>query len=235
MQEIELSDEELEKLLARDEGHFLDFKSIEIKPAKLTRSISAFANADGGELFVGISQSSHGGRKAWLGFDTPEDANGLIQAIEEILPLGNYNRISFLKHVTQNGLICHVEIFKTRQILYTASHHIFVRRGAQNIPIQNDEQKKRLELDKGIHSFETETVNIPREVITNSANVIEFMLEIVPQAEPELWLKKQMLIAENKPTVAGIVLFSDDPQAALPKRCGIKLYRYKTTGDEGTR
>jgi len=31
------------------------------------------------------------------------------------------------------------------------------------------------------------------------------------------------------------VLFADEPQALLPKRCGIKLYRYKTRDSEGTR
>jgi len=61
------------------------------------------------------------------------------------------------------------------------------------------------------------------------------MLEVVPTSEPEQWLIKQQLIIENKPTVAGVVLFSDEPQAILPKRCGIKLYRYKTSDEEGSR
>jgi ATP-dependent DNA helicase RecG len=43
------------------------------------------------------------------------------------------------------------------------------------------------------------------------------------------------LILEGKPTVAGIVLFAEEPQAILPKRTGIKVYRYKTKASEGTR
>ena len=35
------------------------------------------------------------------------------------------------------------------------------------------------------------------------------------------------------PTVSGIVLFADLPQAILPKRSGIKIYRYKTSDSEG--
>jgi ATP-dependent DNA helicase RecG len=61
------------------------------------------------------------------------------------------------------------------------------------------------------------------------------MLEVIPQAEPDEWLKKQQCIIDDKPTVAGLVLFSDEPQAALPKRCGLKIYRYKTKEQEGTR
>ena len=50
--------EEVAKLLARQEGHFLDMKGKRIAPAKLTRSISAFANADGGELLIGVEEDS---------------------------------------------------------------------------------------------------------------------------------------------------------------------------------
>ena len=38
------------QILQIKEGHFSDIKAIDIKPSKLTRTLSAFANADGGEL-----------------------------------------------------------------------------------------------------------------------------------------------------------------------------------------
>lgn len=37
------------------------------------------------------------------------------------------------------------------------------------------------------------------------------------------------------PTVGGLLLFSEEPQAQLPKRCGIKVYRYGTQDSEGFR
>ena len=55
------------------------------------------------------------------------------------------------------------------------------------------------------------------------------MLANIPTAEPLPWLKKQQLIADDRPTVASIVLYADEPQAVLPK-AGIKIYRYKTSG-----
>jgi ATP-dependent DNA helicase RecG len=58
------------------------------------------------------------------------------------------------------------------------------------------------------------------------------MLEAVPSAEPETWLRSQFLILNEKPTVAGLLLFADEPQAALPKRSAIKIFRYGTT-EEG--
>src|SRR5690606_23834116 len=37
------------------------------------------------------------------------------------------------------------------------------------------------------------------------------------------------------PTVASVLLFADNPQAALPKQSGIKIYRYATKDAQGTR
>ncbi len=61
------------------------------------------------------------------------------------------------------------------------------------------------------------------------------MLDIIPDAEPEEWLTKSLCLRRGIPTVAGVVLFADEPQALLPKRTGIKIYRYKTKDVEGTR
>jgi Predicted transcriptional regulator containing an HTH domain and an uncharacterized domain shared with the mammalian protein Schlafen len=66
-------------------------------------------------------------------------------------------------------------------------------------------------------------------------NTLKFLLDVIPTAEPEPWLKKQQLIKENKPTVAGILLFAEEPQALLPKHSSIKIYRYQTRDAVGTR
>ncbi len=42
------------------------------------------------------------------------------------------------------------------------------------------------------------------------------------------------MIVDDRPTVAGAVLFSDEPQLNLPK-AAIKVHRYKTRDDGGTR
>jgi len=61
-----------------------------------------------------------------------------------------------------------------------------------------------------------------------------FAQEVIPSADVARWVKKQQLLREDKPTVAGLMLFSDEPQALLPKRSGIKIYRYQTR-EEGER
>lgn len=228
-----ISSNEAQKILERDESHFLDFKGKAIQPNRIAKSISAFANADGGEVFVGIEENESGFH--WDGFTRPEDANDHVQVIEAILPLGQGCRMEFLSSEELPGLVLHIEVFKSRSIIETAAKEVYIRRSASNLPVRTPEAIERLRMDKGLTSFETMTIEAPEEVITNSTEAIGFMLEIVPHQEPEAWLRKQTLIVGGKPTVAGTVLFADEPQALLPKRCGIKVYRYRTSDDEGTR
>ena len=215
----------------------MDFKAIEIKPSKLTNTISAFANASGGELLIGIDEMDILGMKttSWRGFQSPEAANGHLQIFEELFPLGQYFSYGFLKHPTAPGLVLHVEVRKSRQIAPASDGIAYLRRNAQNLPQDTSEKLNRLRLGKGLVSFESETVDAPIEVVSNSEPLLEFLTSVVPTAEPEPWLHKQLLIKSGKPTVAAVLLFAELPQAILPKRCGIKIYRYKSSAVLGTR
>jgi Predicted transcriptional regulator containing an HTH domain and an uncharacterized domain shared with the mammalian protein Schlafen len=135
MQVSHLTESELAKLFAKPESHFLDFKARAIQPAKLTRTISAFANADGGEILLGVDEQSAAGPKTWAGFESQEAANGVVQAIDSVLPLGEGLRMGFLSADHHKGLILHIEVFKSRDIIRTTSGDVYLRRGAQNIPV----------------------------------------------------------------------------------------------------
>jgi ATP-dependent DNA helicase RecG len=94
-----------------------------------------------------------------------------------------------------------------------------------------DEALERLRYDKGVKSFEDELLDIDPQIITNSTAIIEFLLSTIPTGEPEDWLRKQQILAGDRPTVAGTLLFSDEPQTILPKRSAIKVLRYQTKQD----
>ena len=224
-------------LLRLAEDHFHDLKALEIAPGKLTQTISAFANAAGGELYVGVDEKAINGVKerSWRGFADPEAANGHVQAFEQVLPFGTDCSGTFLRCAGQAGLVLQLQVNKTRRICKATDSIAYVRRGAQKIPYRTDEQLQRLRLDKGLASFETETVDAEGSLVTNSETVTKFLLSVVPTAEPAAWLAKQQLLRDHKPTVAAVLLYCDEPQAVLPKRSAIKLFRYKTTNPEGSR
>lgn len=228
---INITDEEVIKILALQENHFSDLKSRDIAPAKLTRTICSFSNAEGGELFIGVEDDP----REWRGFENIESANAHIQTFEEFFPLGDGYIYSFLSNDNQPGLVFKIEIQKSRAVKYASNGKVYLRRSAQNLPVVGDEALHRLKINKGIASFETETINVEKNVIENSHKIIEFMLEVVPTSEPEPWLIKQRLIINDHPTVAGVLLFAEEPQAILPKHCGIKLYQYTTKEEEGNR
>jgi ATP-dependent DNA helicase RecG len=94
--------------------------------------------------------------------------------------------------------------------------------------VDTDEGLERLRLDKGIASYEDYKVQAPANAIENSTVTLEFLMGVVPTAEPEPWLRKQQLLVDGSPTVAGAILFAEEPQALLPKRTAIKIFRYKT-------
>lgn len=233
---VPVSRQDVDRILNLEEDWFVDVKSIDIAPAKLTKSLSAFANADGGELFIGIEEDKSRHIKTWRGFPNQEAANGHIQSFDELFPLGGDLTYEFLAaDPLASGLVLHVIIQKTRDIKKASGGKAYVRRNAQNQPIDSPEALRVLERSKGITSFETETVQVPLDTVTNSEVIIGFMLAVTPIAEPLPWLRKQQLIHDEKPTVGAVLLFSDEPQAALPKRSAIKIYRYGSTGPEGTR
>lgn len=230
-----ITEEQAKKILAFEEGHFLDLKSKRIKPSSLSAAISAFANADGGELFIGIDELIPDKQRDWNGFINQEEANSHLQIFESLFPLGLDFQYTFFSCDQYRGLVLKVDVRKTREIKKSIDGIPYIRRGAQNLSVKSDESIRQLGYTKGLFSFESELVNSDIQVITNSVPIIEFMLAIIPTAEPEDWLKKQQLIIDNKPTVAGTLLFSDEPQALLPKRCGIKIYRYMTKEKFGSR
>ncbi|WP_417512214.1 ATP-binding protein [Methylophaga sp.] len=228
---VKISSKEVKKLLDIEESHFCDLKATEVSPAKLSKAIAAFSNAEGGELFIGIEDNP----REWKGFTNIESANSHLQVFEQLFPLGTDYQYQFLENDGEKGLVLKVQVAKTRDLKTATDGKVYVRRGAQSIPVTDEVRLTSLRRDKGLVSFESELVNCPEEFVTNSIHIIEFLIEVVPTAEPEPWLKKQMALQNGKVTVVAVLLFAEEPQAIVPKRSGLKIYRYKTSAEEGSR
>jgi ATP-dependent DNA helicase RecG len=233
---IEITGGERGRLLGLEEGHFADLKAIRISTKKLGVAMSAFANAAGGDLYVGIGETELLGSKirTWHGFDDQEAANGHLQSLETLFPLGAEYSYEFLSCPGSKGLVLHITVQRTPQIARAHNKKVYVRRGAQNLEVKGAEALRRLELDKGIVSYESQPVNADLTVVTKSEKLAEFIKNVVPMQTPVIFVRKQSLARSNKPVVAAVLLFAEEPQALLPKS-GVKLFRYKSTAAVGTR
>ena len=227
-----LTDDDLIKLFAIEEDHFNDFKAKDISGKGFSKIVSALGNASGGDVYVGIREENDTKVKHWEGFSTIEDCNAFLQVIDSISSVLGYYDVEFLKHPILKTYVLRTTIFKTPGIVYTTDGKVFLRKGAQSLPIDTIEKQRRLELDKGISSYEDEPiVDSSLDDATESSVFKMFSQQIIPEVIPDLWLKKQRLYKDGKLTVAGEMLFSDEPQICLPKRSSIKVFRYKTSGE----
>lgn len=235
---IEIDEKQADALTQTGEGQFSEVKSIQATPAKVSHTIAAFANTDGGDLYIGISEDILGGNvkvRKWAGFPDIEAANGHMSAFDRHFPLGRDFQYEFLSCTSRPGLVLHVQVSRTPGIIKATDGKPYVRRAAQNLPQERPEELRRLEFTKGVTSFEGHPVPTPIELITHSPITVDYLQHVVPNAEPEAWLRKQSLIVNDMPTVAGLLLFGEEPQAQIPKHCGIKVYRYATQEAEGFR
>lgn len=231
-----ISKSQATQIIATQEGQFADVKAIEILPSKLTKTISAFANSDGGELYIGIEEKDGASKNhAWRGFPNPEAANAHLETFERFFPLGMDYQYEFLQCDAFPGLVLHVTVNKTLGVINASNGTPYLRRGAQCLPVDGNEALRRLEYSKGVVSFEANLTDATPETVIASPIIKDFLTAMIPTAQAEPWLRKQRLLRDEKPTVAGVLLFAEEPQAVLPKRCGIKVYRYKTKDPKGFR
>ena len=139
-----ITDKQADQILSLEENHFSDLKGTAVGPAKLTKALSAFANADGGELYIGVDEDKIAGTRTWNGFPTPEAANGHLQPFEQLFPLGQDFQYEFLKTQGRPGLILKATIAKTLAVKYASDQKAYVRRGAASLPTDSADGLRRL-------------------------------------------------------------------------------------------
>jgi ATP-dependent DNA helicase RecG len=226
---------QIQELLLINEDHFNDVKSKRILPSKLQETLVAFANSDGGDLYVGIEDKSQSGERV-IGFIDQEEANSIIQTLlEETKPAIENLIVEFL-NTNNSGMILHINIPKSPKVHYTASGDCFIRINASKLKIKG-ERITQLSYAKGAEPYEKRIVeDVELEDVIESQALKRYMSKVSTNLDPAIFLRKQQLLTKKNeariPNVGCVLLFDDEPQATLNTRCAVKVYRLRTTEKE---
>ncbi len=155
MNTILISDAEFAEIADRDESHFFDIKQYAVSGSSIQKIAVAFSNADGGEIIIGIKDKKTDLKieDRWEGITDIEKLNGHLQALSGVGPGLNIN-YEFIKRMNIPGYALRVTIEKGSQVCVTADNSVYVRQGAQSLPLKDPDRIQQLSFAKGASSFE---------------------------------------------------------------------------------
>ena len=234
-----ISRDEALAICSRQEDHFFDRKAAAIKSAKLQKIAVAFANSDGGEFCVGVADDKEDNEPSnrWNGAENIEEFNQHIQALMEVKPVLPLT-FGFLKSPLSDNYVLFVQVEKSQHVHQTADGTVYIRKGAQSLPLNDARSITELSHAKGATSFEDFAVESAlAEDIVDGAPIRQFLTEYSPSTDPlDLSLNKGLVDKRSfKPKVVGLLLFSENPESLVPRKCSVKIVRYETREDEPER
>ncbi|MFA7835842.1 helix-turn-helix domain-containing protein, partial [Aeromonas dhakensis] len=121
---FEIDNNQAENIINIEEGYLTDVKAKEIKPAKLSETVSAFANSGGGDIYLGIEEDSRTGLRRWNGYADQEAANDVVHVLFNAHPFGNHLTFEFLSCENETGYILHIIVKKIKNIVKSTKGEI---------------------------------------------------------------------------------------------------------------
>lgn len=227
-----ISEDEALALSSREESHFFDRKAVGISGRGIQKVVVAFANADGGEILIGIAddKAEPDPHERWQGASKLEDLNAHLQSIFDVKPSLDL-RYEFLKCEGKPGYVLRVQIEKSQEVHKTADESVYQRYGAQSLPVKDPQRITELSFAKGATSFEDYIVrDLPPEQIVDAAELGSFLEGYSPKTDPLDYIVNENLLDPKtwEPRVASVLLFHKNPSTTMPRKCGVKIARYET-------
>lgn len=239
MKTIIISDSEFTEIAERDESHFFDIKRSDVSGKSVQKIAAAFSNADGGELIIGIKDKKTGEpiNERWEGITDIEKLNGHLQALFEITPPLDIT-YEFLKKDATDGYALRILIEKGARVCAAADGTIYLRQGAQSLPVKDQERIQQLNFAKGATSFEdTLLPDLASEQVVDAPELAAFLADYSPKTDPlEFAINQNLLDFKTwQPRTVGALLFHPSPSAVVPRKCAVKIARYETKEEDPER
>lgn len=220
----------IEDILSREEGQTFDRKSVRIKPKDLAVTMIAFANADGGDLVVGITD----GKRNIEGVDGDEKILNDIRRTPFDFCVPSVNaQVDMVPCIDRTGKENHVLVFHIEpslRVYANQADEVFLRVGDKSKKLSFDERFQLMN-DKGQSCYE--------ETVVYSAGLDDLDMALVDdycqksgygKSSMEFLTENHGYVVEKNgklhPTVVSLLLFGKKPQDFLP-RASVRFIRYE--------
>jgi ATP-dependent DNA helicase RecG len=210
-----MNEQELKEKIAKGEGLHIEFKEYFDDNEDIARSIVCFANTDGGEIIVGVNDTGE-----IIGVESLDE---LIRRIDDIA----FNRCEPPVTIVQetfyinNKTILIVNIPKGDQRPYRTGRGLYYIRSANRC--RQASRQELLRLFQATESIYYDEIEISKASIKDidMSYVKKFLEEyFYLKAEDENLIRYlinlKALSKNEKPTLAGILFFGENPQFYLP-------------------
>ena len=201
------------------ENQFFDRKSSRIKPLDIIKHLVAFANAEGGQLVIGIEDDGTITGFNYKGaHEIDEFRNIFLTELREtpINPKFDVLDVKNNKNKDDKILIISVEVSPDR-VIKSYDGKVFLRQNDKSKEL-NFEQTLQLQYDRGQRYFEDEIVqlssldDLDNDLISDYKDIMD-----ISELSSEEILKARNLLIDGKLTNAGILLFGKIPSKFLPQ------------------
>jgi ATP-dependent DNA helicase RecG len=197
----------------------------------LAESLVAFANGDGGTVFVGVGPTGVVSRH-WM----DEDAEALLwQAQARCRPPV---RTEWQQIETPRGTAVALRVIRSTELHTLDDGRVLIRVGAENRPLGGD-QVRQLAATKSSGDFETASVPGASHSDLRSDIIKEYIAKreergrlTLSRPVDEMLVEIGALSEAGEPTVTGVLLFGEQPQFYLPQS-GLVFVRFAGTEARG--
>lgn len=218
------------------ESQYLDRKSARKKPSELLKHLIAFANADGGQLVIGIEDEKQ--ENIITGFKDgrayPIDDFKKIDREMRETPLDlSFEEIPVINHKGEEDFILVISVeLSSNRVIAAPNDDVYLRQGDESVKLSY-EQRTQLSYDKGQRFFEDEFVPDASLEDIDETIVQDFKSHFdLSERSTEEILKARRFLVNGKLTKAAILLFGKYPSAFFPQ-ARVRFQRFDGT-DMGT-
>lgn len=214
------------------ENQYFDRKSARKDDKEIAKHISAFANASGGKLVIGIEDGGDVTGFRRNGARNIEDFERAPLATCSPSPIVRAERVSVTNSAGEDDivLVLDIEASSSHVISRLSDGEVFLRQNDRSVRLTRG-QVLALEYDKGQRAFEDELIedssieDVDHEVLDRYKGVLGTDLP------DEQVLRSRRFMRDGKLTVAGALLFASDPSAMMPQ-ARVRVLRYDGTRAE---